>query len=282
MAGLGYRREMADWDPAAIDASFFEVVPENWVRRDRGPLARLQDSGRPVCLHGVSLNLGGHGPINVDFLHGLRGLIDELAARQGGVPCSDHLAASGDAHQLHDLFPIPFTPAEAQRVADRISAVQDVLGRRIAIENPSWYTNIGTVPEPVFLMEVAELADCQILLDLNNIVVNHKNHGRCSLSDFVAQVDLGRVSYLHVAGHEFDARFGLHIDTHSQPVEPGTREMALRLHREHHLPVLLEWDNDVPDLSTLNRELACLSTTPPMATPLIPTWRHTLAPSLTT
>lgn len=282
MAGLGYRREMADWDPAAIDASFFEVVPENWVRRDRAPLQRLQDSGRPVCLHGVSLNLGGHSPLNVDFLRGLRGLIDELAVRQGEVPYSDHLAASGDAHQLHDLFPIPFTPVEARRVADRIRAVQDVLGRRIAIENPSWYTNIGLMPEPEFLMAVADRADCQILLDLNNIVVNHKNHGRCTLSDFVAQVDLGRVSYLHVAGHEFDERFGLHIDTHSQPVEPGTRDMALRLHREHHLTVLLEWDNDVPDLSTLNRELACLRTTPPTATTLTPNWRHTPAPSLIT
>lgn len=282
MAGLGYRREMADWDPSAIDAHFFEVVPENWLRRDRTPLSLLQDSGRPVCLHGVSLNLGGHSPLDLDFLRGLRGLIDELAKRQGEVPYSDHLAASGDAHQLHDLFPIPFTQAEVLRVSDRIRAVQNALGRRIAIENPSWYTNIGDMPEPVFLMAVAERADCQILLDLNNIVVNHKNHGRCTLSDFVAQVDLGRVSYLHVAGHEFDERFGLHIDTHSQPVEPGTVAMALRLHHEHGLPILLEWDNDVPDLSTLNRELACLTPNPTAAPPLKPTWHRTPVPSLTT
>jgi uncharacterized protein (UPF0276 family) len=148
------------------------------------------------------------------------------------------------------------------RVSDRIRAVQDVLGRRIAIENPTWYTNIGPIPEPVFLMSVAERADCDILLDLNNIVVNHKNHGRHSLAEFVAEIDLSRVSYLHVAGHEFDARFNLHIDTHSQPVEPGTVEMALRLHREHALPILLEWDNDVPDLATLNQELACLTLQP--------------------
>lgn len=279
MAGLGYRREMADWDPSAIDADFFEVVPENWLRRDRTPLSRLQASGRPVFLHGVSLNLGGHSPLNIDFLRGMRGLIDELAASQDEVPYSDHLSASGDAHQLHDLFPIPFTKDEVMRVSDRIRAVQDVLGRRLAIENPTWYTNIGPIPEPVFLMSVAERADCDILLDLNNIVVNHKNHGRHTLEAFVAEIDLSRVSYLHVAGHEFDARFNLHIDTHSQPVEPGTVAMALRLHREHALPILLEWDNDVPDLATLNQELACL--TPPHQTSALSSHR-TPEPSMTT
>ena len=84
----------------------------------------------------------------------------------------------------------------------------------------------GLLPEADFLAAVAERADCHILLDLNNIVVNHKNHGGLDLAGFVARVDLARVSYLHVAGHEFDARFGLHIDTHSEPVEHATAAMA--------------------------------------------------------
>lgn len=257
MVGLGYRREMADWDMSAVRADFFEVVPENWVHRDRTPLHALIASGRPVHLHGVSLNLGGEGEILASFLKELRELIDDL----GAMHYSDHLAASGDAHQLYDLFPIPFTQAEVVRVSDRIARVQDALGRRMAIENSTWYTNVGDMNEAEFLMAVVQRADCHILLDLNNIVVNHKNHGGLTLDDYVARVDLARVTYMHVAGHEFDERFGLFIDTHSQGVESPTAAMAQRLQRQWQIPVLLEWDNDVPDMGVINQELACLRST---------------------
>ncbi len=257
MVGLGYRREMADWDMSAIEADFFEVVSENWIRRDRAPLKALIASGRPVHLHGVSMNLGGPAPIDRDFLLSLR----ELAEDIGALHVSDHLATSGDAHQLYDLFPIPFTVAEVARVSDRIRHVQDVLGRRIAIENSTWYTNRCDMPEADFLAAVAERADCQILLDLNNITVNHKNHGGLDLAAFVSRVDTRRVSYLHVAGHEFDARFGLHIDTHSEPVEPDTAAMARQLQASHGLAILLEWDNDVPGPDRINQELRCLKPT---------------------
>ncbi|WP_246480291.1 DUF692 domain-containing protein [Inhella gelatinilytica] len=255
--GLGYRREMADWDVSAIPADFFEVAPENWLRRDRERLHELRAGGRAVHLHGVSLNLGGTSPVPVDFLRQVRHLMAEL-----GTPhYSDHLAASGDAHQLYDLFPIPFTETEADRVADRIRAAQDVLGCRMAVENATWYTNVGGMGEAEFVARVLDRADCQMLLDVNNLAVNHKNHGGLTASEFVATVDPRRVSYVHVAGHEFDERFGLHIDTHSQPVEPPTAELARRLRREWGCPVLLEWDNDVPDLPTLKRELQWLAST---------------------
>lgn len=255
MAGLGYRREMADWDMSQVRADFFEVAPENWIRRDCSPLLRLRQSGRPVHLHGVSLNLGGDSPIDQRFLHAVRSLMQELDT----IRYSDHLAASGDAHQLYDLFPIPFTQDEVRRVGDRIRRVQDILGLQIAIENSTWYTNVGDMPEPEFLSAVADWADCLVLLDLNNIVVNFKNHGQCPLDRFVAGVDLARVSYMHVAGHEFDERFGLFIDTHSETVEVPTMSMACQLQRTHGLDVLLEWDNDVPSLDTLNQELSCLT-----------------------
>lgn len=255
--GLGYRREMADWDMSAVLATFFEVAPENWLRRDISPLQALVASGRPVYLHGVSLNLGGYSALNEPFLQAVRALMQQL-----DCPFySDHLAASGDAHQLYDLFPIPSTAAEVIRVSDRIKAVQDVLGCVIAIENSTWYTNCGDIPEPDFLMHVVERAGCQILLDLNNIVVNQKNHGGFSLVDYVARIDLNRVSYLHVAGHEWDARLGMYIDTHSQPVEAGTRQLAGQLAAALGLPILLEWDNDVPTQAVLNEELLCLAST---------------------
>ncbi len=184
----------------------------------------------------------------------LRELIDDL----GAPYYSDHLAASGDAHQLYDLFPIPFTPAEVRRVSDRIAQVQDALGRRIAVENTTWYTNIGELSEADFLMAVAERADCHLLLDLNNIAVNCKNHGTPAVAEFVAQLDMSRVTYLHVAGHEWDERFGLYLDTHSQPVASDTAGAAQALQQRYGLPILLEWDNDLPELSVINQELVCL------------------------
>lgn len=254
MIGLGYRREMADWDLSATGADFFEVAPENWLRRDRAPLHRLREGGRPVHLHGVSLNLGGHSALDPVFLRGVGALMDEL----GTDRYSDHLAASGDAHQLYDLFPIPCTQTEVARVSGRIRQVQDMLGRRIAVENSTWYTNVGDMPEAAFLAAVAERADCGILLDLNNVAVNQKNHGGLGPAAFAAELDPARVSYLHVAGHEFDARFGLHIDTHSQPVEAPVAALARELQGRHGWPILLEWDNDVPDAAVIAQELSCL------------------------
>ncbi len=254
MTGLGYRREMADWDMSAVLADFFEVAPENWVHRDRDPLHRLIQAGRPIHLHGVSLNLGGSSAFDPSFLRAVRELMDDL----GTSFYSDHLAASGDSHQLYDLFPIPFTQAEVLRVSDRIKRAQDVLGRRIAVENTTWYTNVGDLSEADFLARVVALADCSILLDLNNIAVNHKNHGGDDVAEFIQKIDLGRVSYMHVAGHEFDARFGLYMDTHSQPVASTTAEMARQLQQSHGLPILLEWDNDLPAMAVINQELTCL------------------------
>ena len=124
--------------------------------------------------------------------------------------------------------------------------------------NPTWYTNIGPIPEPEFLSAVAERADCLVLLDLNNLAVNHKNHGLVSPGDFVARLDPARLAGLHVAGHEFDARFGLHVDTHSADVEPDTARLAVALQRAHQLPLLLERDHDIPDQGTLQQELAWL------------------------
>jgi len=252
--GLGFRSDMLDWEPAAIEADFFEVAPENWIRRDRALLYRLLDTGRPIQLHGVSLNLGGYGEFSRDFLRSVCELMDDL----GTSYYSDHLAASGDAHQLYDLFPIPFTEAEVIRVSDRIRSVQDVLGRRIGVENTTYYTNVGDLSEAEFLARVVERADCDILVDINNIRVNDKNHRKATIDQFLSQIDCRRASYLHVAGHEFDERFGLYMDTHSQPVEPDTATAARLLAQQYGKAILLEWDNDVPDLATINRELTCL------------------------
>lgn len=254
MIGLGFRQTMLDWPVQEIAADFFEVAPENWLRRERTPLYRLLDSGREIQLHGVSLNLGGQSPFCPHFLAELRGLMQDLGVRH----YSDHLAASGDAHQLHDLFPIPFFQEEAERVSDRIKQVQDYLGYQIAVENSSYYTNIGSISEAEFLMQVVERADCGILLDINNIEVNWKNHAQSDMSQFLQHIDPERVTYLHVAGHEFDPRFGLFIDTHGAALSKLTRAVASDFAQRFGKNILLEWDHDIPDCAGLNEEIRCL------------------------
>jgi uncharacterized protein (UPF0276 family) len=200
------------------------------------------------------LNLGGSSAINPGFLASVKSLMADVQ-----TPFySDHLAASGDAHQLYDLFPIPLTQAQVIRVSDRIQAVQDSLACRIAVENTTWYTNAGHLEEAEFISAVIKRADCLLLLDLNNAVVNHKNHGCPSMPELVQRMDLSRVSYLHVAGHEWDERFGMYVDTHSQPVASETARMATQLQHTHGLDVLLEWDNDLPTQAVLHEELTCL------------------------
>lgn len=254
MIGVGFRREMLDWSLADVQADFFEVIAENWLRRDRAILHEIRESGRAIYLHGVSLNLGGTAPIGKAFVQSVRALKDELESPY----YSDHLSASGDAHQLYDLFPIPLTMDEAIRVSSRIAQVQDIMGCQIAVENATWYTNIGDMSEPDFINEVLQRAGCRMILDVNNIVVNEKNHQIMDLDSFVGHINPEQVSYMHVAGHEYDADFGMYIDTHSEPVEPATQKMARHLAQAHDLDILLEWDNDVPSMDVINQELACL------------------------
>ena len=253
--GIGYRRDMADWNLSQVPAAFFEVCPENWIHRDRSRLHNIIAAGREVRLHGVSLNLGGSGDISSEFLYQVRDLMRDL----GTTYYSDHLASSGDAHQLYDLFPIPFTQAEAYRVADRIARVQDVLGFAMAVENSTYYTNVGDMRESEFLQTVVARAGCHVLLDINNIEVNWKNHRIESLADYVTNVDFSTVSYLHVAGHEYNPRFQMYIDTHSAGVDANTAEIAKALAAAHSKDILLEWDHDMPEMAVINQEIACLT-----------------------
>jgi uncharacterized protein (UPF0276 family) len=196
--GIGYRREMSLWNLSALGADFFEICPENWIHRDKTRLHEILSTGRDIRLHGVSLNLGGHTKMSVEFLVHVRNLMIDLKTDV----YSDHLAASGDAHQLYELFPIPFTQVEVRRVSDRIKRVQDVLGLQIAIENATYYTNVGDMRESEFLSRVVEKSDCKILLDLNNIDVNWKNHHIETVEEYVSAIDIDRVTYMHVAGHD--------------------------------------------------------------------------------
>lgn len=250
-AGLGLRRELlepvATLAPGAID--FVEVAPENWIgiggrygRRFRAVAERF-----PVVLHGLSLNIGGAEPLDFDLLAGIR---DFIAA----VDCpvySDHLSFCADGGHLYELLPMPFTAEAVVHVAARVRTVQDFLGKRIALENPSYYLTLpGELDEAQFIQAVLAEADCDLLLDVNNVFVNSLNHGY-DACEFIAALPADRVVYMHVAGHHAEAD-GLLIDTHGADViDPVWELLAVAYRRFGVVPTLLERDFNLPPLAAL-------------------------------
>lgn len=255
--GLGLRRALLD-DLRATPAGrldFLEAAPENWI----GIGGRLGEAfedlaGRyPIACHGLSLSLGGSTPLDEPFLLKLRRFLD----RHRCPLYSEHLSACTDAQgQLYDLLPLPFTAASVRHVVDRIRRVQDVLGRRIAIENISYYATLAAhdaMPEVEFINHVLDQADCDLLLDVNNIVVNATNH-RYDADAFLAALPAARVACIHVAGH-FDEADDLKIDTHGTSVSDPVWAL---LERAYALfgprPTLLERDFNLPPFDELLAE----------------------------
>lgn len=254
-AGLGLRRAflgaLADRVPDSID--FFEVAPENWIgvggrlgRRLRALTERI-----PFVAHGLSLSLGGPDPLDQTLLHETRRFLDAHDVR-----CfSEHLSWSAAGGHLYDLLPIPFTEEAVHHVAARIRRAQDLLGRRIAIENVSYYAAPSRVLREIeFLKAVLDEADCELLLDVNNVYVNSINHGYDALG-FIAELPAERIAYLHVAGHYREAD-DLLIDTHGAAVVPPVWSLLEEtLARIGPRPTLLERDFHIPPLATLVAEL---------------------------
>jgi uncharacterized protein (UPF0276 family) len=255
-AGLGLRRALMGPLRAAAPGAFdfLECAPDNWIGvggRHREHLRELTARVPLVC-HGLSLSLGATAPFDQTHLRKLRRFLDEHA-----VPLfSEHLSYSSDDGQLYDLMPLPFTDEAVRHVAGRIREVQDALGRRIAVENVSYYAApYQAMTEIHFVNAVLAEADCDLLLDVNNIVVNATNHGY-DADDFLRRLPGERIAYFHVAGH-YDEAPDLKIDTHGAPVKP---EVFALLDRACTLfgprPALLERDFNYPPLADLLAEVA--------------------------
>ena len=241
---------------AAGRVKFFEISPENYMHRGGRAPKRLDRVAEdfPVLSHGLMMSLGGTDAFDDEYFRTLREFLD----RYDSPWHSDHLCWSGmDGAVLHDLLPIPFTTQAAKRVARRVQEAQDRLGRPMAVENISWYLQVGAPQkdEPEFVAEVLERADCGLLLDVNNVFVNGLNHG-FDPYDWLAKVPLERVVQLHVAGHEpWDET--LVLDTHGADVRREVFAlMEWVIERTGPKPVVLERDNNIPALSTLLDEVA--------------------------
>ena len=254
-AGLGLRRGMIDQlmavPPAQID--FMEVAPENWigVGGKLGKKFRFFTERYPFLIHGLSLSLGAPSPLNETLLRDIRKFMDV----HGIQSYSEHLSYCGDNGQLYDLMPIPFTADAVDYVAARIRRAQDILGRRMAIENVSYYAPADNeMSEIEFTLAVLEQADCDLLLDINNIVVNSINH-RYDARAFMLAMPKERVRYFHVAGHYVEAE-DLRVDTHGDAVsDPVWQLLADAYGHFGPVPTLLERDFNFPPLSELLAEV---------------------------
>jgi len=254
-AGLGLRRTLmgplADHSPAQV--GFYEVAPENWigVGGRYGKQFRAFTERHPFVSHGLSLSIGSPAPLDETFLHRLKRFLDEHQIRA----YTEHLSYCSDNGHLYDLMPIPFTEEAVKYVAERIRRTQDILERRIAMENVSYYAAPGKQLEEIeFINAVLEEADCDLLLDVNNIYVNSINH-RYNAEEFLYALPAERVVYFHVAGH-YDEAEDLIVDTHGADVIDPVWELLDKAYAHcGAVPTLLERDFNIPPLPELLTEI---------------------------
>jgi len=233
---------------------WFEVLSENYLVPGGKPLNYLMRIREryPVVMHGVSLSIGSTAPLNLEYLRQLKA----LAARVEPQWISDHLCWTGVAgRNTHDLLPLPYTEEALAHVVARVRTVQEVLGRRILLENVSSYVTFRDSPlsEWEFLAEIAARADCLILLDVNNIYVSSVNHGFDPL-EYLHAIPPQRVQQIHLAGHENHGDYL--VDTHDHPVSDPVWELyASAIRRCGAVSTMIERDDHIPPLEELCAEL---------------------------
>jgi uncharacterized protein len=253
--GLGLRVDhYAEILAGSPPVDWFEALSENYLVPGGKPLDYLTRvrARYPVVLHGVSLSIGSSAPLDREYLRQLKA----LAARVEPAWISDHLCWTGTAgRNTHDLLPLPYTEEALAHVAERVRTVQDVLGRRILLENVSSYVEFrdSGLSEWEFLTEIATRADCLILLDVNNIYVSSVNHEFDPLA-YLHAIPAGRVQQIHLAGHENHGDYL--VDTHDHPVPDPVWELyAAAVRHCGAVSTMIERDDHIPPLAELCDEL---------------------------
>ena len=233
---------------------WFEAITENYLVPGGAPLHNLDlvRQDYPIALHGVSLSIGGTDPLDEAYLRDVRRLLQRIEPAW----ISDHLCWTGVAgRNLHDLMPLPYTAEALRHVAARVSRVQDFLGRRILLENVSSYVEFASseMPEWEFLSSVAERADCELLLDVNNVYVSAVNHG-FDARTYLDALPSRRIRQIHLAGHQHN---GNHVvDTHDAPVCEAVWELYRHaVRRLGQVTTMIERDDNIPALADLVAEL---------------------------
>ena len=234
-------------DLESID--FMEIAPENWINVGGQRKQALQyfTERHPFICHGLSLSIGGPSPLDQTFIQKLRQFLDQYQIRA----YSEHLSYCTDDGHLYDLMPIPFTGEAVKYVAGRIRQVQDMLGQRMAIENVSYYAApAAELSEIDFINAVIGEADCDLLLDVNNIYVNSVNHGYDPVK-FLQGIPADRIAYGHIAGHYNEAE-DLIIDTHGASIIGDVWDLLDKAYELFGVfPTLLERDFNIPPVDEL-------------------------------
>lgn len=253
--GLGLRPDHYDAilnDHPAID--WFEILTENYLVPGGKPLYYLDRIREryPIVMHGVSMSLGSMDSLDTEYLSAVKNLIQRAQPKW----ISDHLCWTGiDKKNMHDLLPLPYTEEAINHVVARIQQAQDFLGQRILIENLSSYITYqySYMTEWEFLTEIAERADCLILLDVNNVYVSAMNH-EFNPEDYINAIPLNRVRQIHLAGHSNED--GCIIDTHDHAIiDPVWDLYAKTLQRFGAVSTMIERDDHIPPLEELVAEL---------------------------
>ncbi|MCK5830631.1 MAG: DUF692 domain-containing protein [Methylococcales bacterium] len=254
-SGLGLRRsfltEIIETLPKNV--SFYEVAPENWITigGKLGKQFRAMTERFDFVCHGLSLSIGSTDPLDEKFVHDVKDFMHQHQIKF----YSEHLSYCSHQGHLYDLMPIPFTSDAVTHVAKRIQRVQDILEQKIAIENVSYYAAPGQEMNEIdFFNAVVKEADCDILIDINNIYVNSINHGY-DAEDFLRSIPADRIAYAHIAGHYVEADDFL-VDTHGADVIDPVWKLLAKAYELHGVfPTLLERDFNFPSLDVLLKEV---------------------------
>jgi len=253
--GLGLRTEhYAAFNGPQPGVDWLEVISENYMVPGGKPLHHLERIRRdhPMVMHGVSMSIGSTDALDVAYLRDLKA----LARRIEPAWISDHLCWTGvDHHNLHDLLPLPYTEAALQHVVRRVQQVQEILGRRLLLENVSSYVSFAgdEMSEWDFIADLVRRADCELLLDVNNVYVSSRNHG-FDAHTFIDAMPRERVRQIHLAGHEDHGSYL--IDTHDHPVCAAVWDLyGYTVQRLGSVPAMIERDDHIPPLAELVAEL---------------------------
>lgn len=254
--GLGFRKDFAEdlLQSDILKPSFIELAPENWIGMGGYWKKQLDKAAEkfPITCHGLSLSIGSPDELDIDFVKAVKKFLDQYKVKV----YSEHLSYSKcDNAHLYDLLPIPFRMDAVKHIVERIKQVQDILERPLVLENVSYYTPVAAeMKEHEFISAIVNESGCNMLLDVNNVYVNAFNH-KYDAKEFLTKLPLDKVAYVHMAGHE-QVSDTLIIDTHGQAVIDPVFELF-----EHTVglikpvPVLLERDFNIPELSELQGEL---------------------------
>lgn len=255
--GIGLRSEHIDLLcqlPDHPDIDFLELAPENWMNMGGLKREQLQQIAKhyPLVAHGLSLSIGDGQPLNKAFVKKVAAFLDEFNIDI----YSEHLSFSRDAQgYLYELLPIPRYKESIAYLVDRIHCVQDIVQRPLVLENISYYHSYGKeIPEGQFIAEIVERSGCQLLIDINNVYVNSRNHNYCPF-DMLATLPSEAICYYHIAGH-LKEREDFLLDTHGKPVQQEVIDLARYAYAQQgSRPLLLERDHHVPLLVVLTEEL---------------------------